>query len=124
RGAAAGGVECLSPAERANCGPARVFLGGPARLRSAAVLFGPAEADLPGSELCARDYSCAGRVRGPRSSRGTALGEAQSEGRDPYAAARAEEGHAGPRSDEFEAQLRCAVPGPETLVAGHSGGRA
>ena len=46
RRAAAGGGEPVPPAQRPDRGPARVLLGGPARVRPAAVLLLAAEADL------------------------------------------------------------------------------
>ncbi len=48
----------------------------------------------------------------------------QPQGGDPHAAARAEEGHAGPGGDQRQAQLRRALPRAEALVAGDSGGAA
>ena len=48
----------------------------------------------------------------------------QRQGGDPHAAARAEEGAAGPGGDQREAQLRRALPRAEAVLARHPGGLA
>ena len=48
--------------------------------------------------------------------------KARPQDRDPHAAARPEEGPAGPGRDQRQAQLRAALPRAEALAEGHSGG--
>ncbi len=74
--------------------------------------------------LCARHYPCAGGFRRPRGAGRTAFGKAQPQGGDSHAAARAEEGHAGPGGDQRQAQFRRALPRVEAVVARHSGSGA
>ena len=50
--------------------------------------------------------------------------KARPQGGDPHAAARAEEGAAGPGGDQRQAQLRRALPRAEAVVARDSGGAA
>ena len=77
---------------------------------------------LSGPAVHPRRDPRAGGLRGSRSAGGTALREAQSQGGDPHAAARPEEGPAGPGADQRQAQLRRAFPRAEAVVEGHSGG--
>ena len=70
------------------------------------------------------DHPRAGGFRGSRSAGRTALGKAQPQGGDPHAAARAEEGPAGPGRDQRQAQFRRALPRDEAVFASHPGSAA
>ena len=62
----------------------------------------------------------AGGVRRSRGAGGTAQRKARPQGGDPHAAARAEEGAAGPGGDQCEAQLRRALPRAEAVARARS----
>ena len=83
-----------------------------------------AQADLSGPAVHPGRDPRAGGLRRPRGAGRTAQRKARPQGRDPHAAARTEEGHAGPGGDQRQTQLRRALPRAEAVLARDPGGAA